>query len=70
MDVSGESGSKSMSKDDLGIDDMLQHLQLNEDELEDVVLADEPINEYKKDARWLAIGKLFKKTFIQCYRST
>jgi hypothetical protein len=40
---------------------MLQHLQLNEDELEDVVLADEPINEYKKDARWLAIGKLFKK---------
>uniref|UniRef100_A0ACD5WYQ2 Uncharacterized protein n=1 Tax=Avena sativa TaxID=4498 RepID=A0ACD5WYQ2_AVESA len=40
------------------IEDVFKHLQLNEDELDDVVLGAEEIKEYKKEARWLAIGKV------------
>jgi sporulation protein YlmC with PRC-barrel domain len=40
------------------IEDMLSHLELNEDELDDVVIGSEDAKEYKKEARWLAIGKV------------
>jgi hypothetical protein len=40
------------------IDDLLAHLELREDELEDVVIGEEVVKEYQKEARWLAIGKV------------
>nr|XP_051217683.1 uncharacterized protein LOC127335131 [Lolium perenne] len=40
------------------IDDLLAHLELREDELEDVVIGEETVKEYQKEARWLAIGKV------------
>ncbi|KAM0857107.1 hypothetical protein ACQ4PT_048697 [Festuca glaucescens] len=53
-----ETASGLASKDDMGIDDMLQYLQLNEDELDEVVVGEDAIKEYKKEARWMAIGKV------------
>ncbi|KAK1613138.1 hypothetical protein QYE76_036811 [Lolium multiflorum] len=41
-----------------GIDDMLSHLELNDDELDDVVVGVEAAKEFQKSARWLAIGKV------------
>ncbi|KAM0867345.1 hypothetical protein ACQ4PT_042047 [Festuca glaucescens] len=41
-----------------GIDDMLSHLELNDDELDDVVFGVEAAKEYQKAARWLAIDAL------------
>lgn len=38
------------------IDDMLAHLDLRDDELEDVVIGAEEVKEFQKEARWLAIG--------------
>jgi hypothetical protein len=32
--------------------------QLRDDELDDVVLGEEMVQEFKKPARWLAIGKV------------
>ena len=58
MAESSTTASCSASQEDLGIEDMLQHLQLNEDELDDVVMGEEVINKYKKDAQWMAIGKV------------
>ncbi|KAM0862257.1 hypothetical protein ACQ4PT_045380 [Festuca glaucescens] len=40
------------------IEDLLSHLELNEDELDDVVIGSEDAKEYQKEARWLAIGKV------------
>ena len=40
------------------IDDLLDHLELNDDELDDVVIGVEKTKEYQQDARWLAIGKV------------
>jgi hypothetical protein len=40
------------------LDDMFSHLELNEDELDDVVIGIEEAKEYKQAARWLAIGKV------------
>jgi hypothetical protein len=40
------------------IDDMLSHLELNDDELDDVVVGVEAAKEFQKSARWLAIGKV------------
>ncbi|KAM0915511.1 hypothetical protein ACQ4PT_010780 [Festuca glaucescens] len=41
-----------------GISDIFSHLELNDDELNDVVIEPEVAKEYKKTARWLAIGKV------------
>ncbi|KAM0843628.1 hypothetical protein ACQ4PT_057577 [Festuca glaucescens] len=40
------------------IDDMLAHLELRDDELDDVVIDVEEVKEYQKEARWMAIGKV------------
>jgi hypothetical protein len=40
------------------IDDMFSHLELNEDELNDVVIGVEEAKEYQKAVRWLAIGRV------------
>ncbi|KAM0890503.1 hypothetical protein ACQ4PT_027009 [Festuca glaucescens] len=40
------------------IEDMFSHLELNEDELDDVVIGVEEAKEFQKAARWLAIGKV------------
>jgi hypothetical protein len=37
---------------------MLSHLDLRDDELEDVVIGAEEVKELQKEARWLAIGKV------------
>ena len=53
---SGVAGSSSQVTGE--IEDIFQHLQLNEDELDEVVLGDEEIKEFKKGARWMAITKV------------
>jgi hypothetical protein len=40
------------------LDDLLKHLELRDDELDDVVLEAKAVDEYRKDARWLTIGKV------------
>uniref|UniRef100_A0ACD5ZLU7 Uncharacterized protein n=1 Tax=Avena sativa TaxID=4498 RepID=A0ACD5ZLU7_AVESA len=40
------------------IDDLFSHLELNEDELDDVVIGVDDAREYQQAARWLAIGKV------------
>ena len=40
------------------INDLLQHLDLRDDELEEVVIGTKEVQEFQKDARWLAIGKV------------
>ncbi|KAK1598116.1 hypothetical protein QYE76_018743 [Lolium multiflorum] len=55
---SGAGGSGTDQEPDLAIDDLLQHLDLREDELDDVVIAAEEVKEYQKDSRWMAIGKV------------
>ncbi|KAK1618025.1 hypothetical protein QYE76_023542 [Lolium multiflorum] len=53
------SASASASTDpDGNIDDMFSHLELNEDELDDVVISAEDATEYQEAARWLAIGRV------------
>ncbi|KAM0883628.1 hypothetical protein ACQ4PT_031533 [Festuca glaucescens] len=47
--------AKSSQKE---IDDLLAHLDLREDELEDVVIGAEEVKELQKEARWLAIAKV------------
>jgi hypothetical protein len=42
----------------LEIDDFLKHLELRDDELDDVVIEAEVVKEYQKEARWLVIGKV------------
>jgi hypothetical protein len=51
----GPSGIAAGEED---IDDMLKHLDLCDDELDDVVIGTEDVKEYKKEACWLAIGKV------------
>jgi hypothetical protein len=59
---SSSSGTAVGEKGD--IDDMLQHLELRDDELDDVVLGDSVVEEFRKEARWLAIGRvLTSKSF-------
>ena len=40
------------------LDEMLQHLDLQDDELDDVVVGAEEVKKFEVDARWLAIGKV------------
>ncbi|KAK1666317.1 hypothetical protein QYE76_054476 [Lolium multiflorum] len=40
------------------IDDLLAHLDLREDELEDVVIGADEVTKLQKDARWLAIARV------------
>jgi hypothetical protein len=48
----------SCSGPDEGIDDMFNHLELNDDEPDDVVISIDEAREYQQAARWLAIGKV------------
>ncbi|CAM0905592.1 unnamed protein product [Alopecurus aequalis] len=41
-----------------GIDDLLQHLDLRDDELDDVVIGADEVRVLEKDARWLAVAKV------------
>jgi hypothetical protein len=41
-----------------GIDDLLKHLYLRDNELEEVVIDAEESKEYQMAARWLAIAKV------------
>jgi hypothetical protein len=52
------SALSSTAGKDPEIDDMLAHLELRDDELDDVVIASDEVKEFQKDARWLAIGKV------------
>ncbi|KAM0924194.1 hypothetical protein ACQ4PT_005036 [Festuca glaucescens] len=54
----GDDPTSSCGGPDEGIDDMFSHLELNEDELDDVVIGVEEEKEYQQAARWLAIGKV------------
>ena len=40
------------------LEEMLQHLDHQDDELDDVVVGEEDLRKYEADARWLAIGKV------------
>ncbi|KAM0822771.1 hypothetical protein ACQ4PT_071297 [Festuca glaucescens] len=53
--LAGSSGTAAGG--DGEIDDMLRHLELNDDELDDVVIGAEKAKVYQDAARWLAIGK-------------
>ncbi|KAM0860821.1 hypothetical protein ACQ4PT_046297 [Festuca glaucescens] len=44
--------------EECNLDEMLQHLELRDDELEDVVLGAAAVEEFRKEARWLAIGRV------------
>ncbi|KAM0861733.1 hypothetical protein ACQ4PT_045697 [Festuca glaucescens] len=55
--ASGTSASSSRGKN-VGLHDMFSHLELNEEELDDVVIGVEEAREYQQAARWLAIGKV------------
>jgi hypothetical protein len=48
----------SCSGPDEGIDDMFNHLELNDDEPDDVVISIDEAREYQQAARWLAIGNV------------
>ncbi|KAM0914920.1 hypothetical protein ACQ4PT_011190 [Festuca glaucescens] len=55
--TSGTAAS-SIGGKDADLDDMFSHLELNEDELDDVVIRIDEAREYQQAARWLAIGKM------------
>ncbi|KAM0895331.1 hypothetical protein ACQ4PT_023907 [Festuca glaucescens] len=55
--ISDATASSSGGKD-ADLDDMFSHLELNEDELDDVVIGVDEAREYQQAARWLAIGKV------------
>nr|XP_051229135.1 uncharacterized protein LOC127346935 [Lolium perenne] len=57
-DLVGTASSPATAGKGLDLDDMLAHLELREDELDDVVIPVEAVKEFQKDARWLAIGKV------------
>jgi hypothetical protein len=51
-------GSGSAMEKEAEIEDMFSHLELNEDELDEVVISTEVAKEYQKAGRWLAIGRV------------
>jgi hypothetical protein len=57
-DKTSAGSSGTGAGEDGGIDDMLMHLELCDDELDDVVLGKTAVAEFRKEARWLAIGKV------------
>jgi hypothetical protein len=56
--ASGETAGGTAKNPQKEIDDLLAHLDLREDELEDVVIGADEVTELQKDARWLAIAKV------------
>ncbi|KAK1612095.1 hypothetical protein QYE76_035768 [Lolium multiflorum] len=54
-------GSGSVKDSEADIDDLLMHLDLRDDELDDVEIGADAVKEFEKDARWLAIGKVHTK---------
>ncbi|KAM0902773.1 hypothetical protein ACQ4PT_019059 [Festuca glaucescens] len=55
--IAGLSGTAPAGKED-DIKDLFTHLELNEDELDDVVIGVEEAKVYQEAGRWLAIGKI------------
>ena len=53
-----EGSSSSAGLAGRNLEEMLKHLDLQEDELDDVVVGEEEVKKYAADARWLAIGKV------------
>ena len=45
------------ARDD-NLEEMLKHLDMKDDELDDVVIGMEEVENIEKDARWLAVGRL------------
>ncbi|KAM0901939.1 hypothetical protein ACQ4PT_019512 [Festuca glaucescens] len=61
--IAGPSGTAPAGKED-DIGDLFTHLELNEDELDDVVIRVEEAKVYQEAGRWLVIGKvLTNRTF-------
>jgi hypothetical protein len=59
MAEKGEASQSGSVGDEGGnLDDMLKNLELRDDELDDVVIGPAAVEEYRKDARWMAIGKV------------
>jgi hypothetical protein len=50
--------ASSSSGKEKAIHDMLEHLVLRDDELEDVKIGADQVKEFKKEARWMAIAKV------------
>ena len=50
--------SSSPGRQGQKLEEMLEHLDLKEDELDDVVVGEEEVKKFEADARWLAIGKV------------
>ncbi|XP_020199593.1 uncharacterized protein [Aegilops tauschii subsp. strangulata] len=51
-------GSSSAGWSGKKLEEMLQHLDLKDDELDEVTVGEEESRKYEADARWLAIGKV------------
>ncbi|KAM0912519.1 hypothetical protein ACQ4PT_012754 [Festuca glaucescens] len=58
--IISESSSVGGGKE-MEIDDMFSHLELNDDELDDIVIGVEEVKVYHQAARWMAIGKVLTK---------
>jgi hypothetical protein len=55
---SGETAGDAAKNSQKEIDDLLAHLDLREDELEDVMIGADEVTKLQKDARWLAIARV------------
>jgi hypothetical protein len=49
---------RSATWKDSEIDDMLTHLDIRDDELDNMVIVVEEVKDYQKEARWMASGKV------------
>lgn len=56
--MAAEAGSSSAGWSGKKLEEMLQHLDFKDDELDDVIVGEEDTKKYAADARWLAIGKV------------
>ncbi|KAE8804395.1 hypothetical protein D1007_19417 [Hordeum vulgare] len=57
--MEGDDGSSSSSGwTGKNLEEMLQHLDMKDQELDDVVVGEEEVKKLEADARWLAIGRL------------
>ena len=56
--MAAEAGSSSAGWSGKKLEEMLQHLDLKDDELDDVTVGEEEVKKYAADARWLAIAKV------------
>lgn len=56
--MAADASSSSTGRKEKDLEEMLQHLDLQDDELDDVVVGEEDLRKYEADARWLAIGRV------------